>query len=97
MNRYGKDHKATTRRAIVEASGRRFKLDGIDGSGVATLMKDAGLTNGAVYAHFGSKDELVAATIADQLASHQHAAHRGHRPCRRGRVRQVVPVTGAAH
>lgn len=69
MSRYGKEHKATTRRAIVEASGRRFKLDGIDGSGVATLMKDAGLTNGAFYAHFESKDELVAATIADQLAS----------------------------
>ena len=67
MSRYGSDHKESTRRAIVEASGRRFKLDGIDGSGVATLMKDAGLTNGAFYAHFSSKDELVATTIADQL------------------------------
>lgn len=67
VSRYGSDHKASTRRAIVEASGRRFKLDGIDGSGVATLMKDAGLTNGAFYAHFASKDELVATTIADQL------------------------------
>ena len=68
MSRYGRDHKQSTRRTIVEASGRRFKLDGIDGSGVATLMKDAGLTNGAFYAHFSSKDELVATTIADQLA-----------------------------
>ena len=68
VSRYARDHKATTRRAIVEASGRRFKLDGIDGAGVATLMKDAGLTNGAFYAHFSSKDDLVAATIADQLA-----------------------------
>ncbi|MFM2072724.1 MAG: HTH-type transcriptional regulator TtgR [Actinomycetota bacterium] len=67
MSRYGSEHKATTRRAIVESSGRRFKLDGIDGSGVATLMKDAGLTNGAFYAHFSSKDELVATTIAHQL------------------------------
>ena len=31
-------------------------------------MKDAGLTNGALYAHFSSKDELVATAIADQLA-----------------------------
>jgi TetR/AcrR family transcriptional regulator, transcriptional repressor for nem operon len=67
MSRYGNDHKATTRRAIVESSGRRFKLDGIDGSGIATLMKDAGLTNGAFYAHFSSKDELVATTLAYQL------------------------------
>jgi TetR/AcrR family transcriptional regulator, transcriptional repressor for nem operon len=65
--RYSKDHKAATRRRIVEAAGRRFKRDGIDGSGIATLMADAGLTNGAFYAHFDSKDDLVATAVADQL------------------------------
>jgi TetR/AcrR family transcriptional repressor of nem operon len=65
--RYGKEHKQATRRRIIETAGRRFKRDGIDGSGVATLMADAGLTNGAFYAHFASKDDLVATTIADQL------------------------------
>ena len=65
--RYGKEHKDATRRRIVEAAGRRFKRDGIDGSGIATLMADAGLTNGAFYAHFDSKDDLVATTVADQL------------------------------
>ncbi len=40
---------------------------GIDGSGVATLMADAGLTNGAFYAHFASKEDLVATMVADQL------------------------------
>lgn len=35
-------------------------------------MKDAGLTNGTLYAHFASKDELVAAAIADQMRA-QHA------------------------
>ncbi|MDQ4114813.1 MAG: TetR/AcrR family transcriptional regulator, partial [Actinomycetota bacterium] len=48
-------------------AGRRLKSDGIDGSGVATLMKDAGLTNGAFYRHFESKDNLVAEAITDQL------------------------------
>jgi TetR/AcrR family transcriptional regulator, transcriptional repressor for nem operon len=67
MARYRKDHKLATRRRIVEAAGRRLKRDGIDGSGVATLMADAGLTNGAFYAHFDSKDDLVASTVADQL------------------------------
>jgi AcrR family transcriptional regulator len=38
--------------------------DGIDGSGIAALMADAGLTNGAFYAHFDSKDDLVATTVA---------------------------------
>lgn len=68
MARYGKDQKQATRQRILETAGRRFKRSGIDGSGVATLMSDAGLTNGAFYAHFSSKDDLVAATIGDQLA-----------------------------
>lgn len=67
MVRYGKEHKQVTRRRIIESAGRRLKRDGIDGSGVATLMKDAGLTNGAFYAHFPSKDDLVANVVADQL------------------------------
>lgn len=68
MARYDAKHKRATRQRIIETAGRRFKLDGIDGSGVAVLMKDAGLTNGAFYGHFGSKDDLVAAMLADQLA-----------------------------
>jgi AcrR family transcriptional regulator len=65
--RYGKDQKQATRRRIVEAAGRRFKQDGIDGAGVAAVMSDAGLTNGAFYAHFASKEDLVANVLADQL------------------------------
>jgi AcrR family transcriptional regulator len=65
--RYSKGHKLETRRRIVEAAGRRFKQDGIDGTGVATLMSDAGLTNGAFYAHFASKEDLVANVVAEQL------------------------------
>jgi TetR/AcrR family transcriptional regulator, transcriptional repressor for nem operon len=65
--RYGKEHKQATRRRIIEAAGRRLKRDGIDGSGVAALMADAGLTNGAFYSHFASKADLVATAVADQL------------------------------
>ena len=65
--RYDSDHKEATRQRILAASGRRMKLDGIDGSGVAALMADAGLTNGAFYAHFASKEDLVAQVVADQL------------------------------
>ena len=71
MVRYTKEHKQETRERIIATAGRRLKRDGIEGSGVATLMKDAGLTNGAFYAHFASKDDLVAEAIADQL----HALH----------------------
>ena len=65
--RYSKDHKQATRQRIIEAAGRRFKEDGIDGAGVATVMSDAGLTNGAFYAHFTSKEDLLANVLADQL------------------------------
>src|SRR5213079_2661729 len=65
--RYPKDQKQATRQRILEAAGRRFKQDGIEGAGVASLMSDAGLTNGAFYAHFTSKEDLVANVLADQL------------------------------
>src|SRR3954449_196626 len=71
--RYAKDHKQATRQRILEAAGRRFKQDGIDGAGVATLMSDAGLTNGAFYAHFASKEDLVANVLADQLRAQRHS------------------------
>ena len=65
--RYGTEHKQVTRRRIIETAGRRLKRDGIDGSGVATLMADAGLTNGAFYAHFASREDLVTTALAEQL------------------------------
>ena len=67
MARYGKEHKQATRQRIIEAAGARLKRDGVHGSGIATLMADAGLTNGAFYAHFESKEDLVASALAEQL------------------------------
>src|SRR5688500_10615430 len=71
--RYGKDHKQATRQRIVEAAGRRFKQAGTDGAGVAAVMSDAGLTNGAFYGHFSSKEDLVANVLADQLRAQRHS------------------------
>lgn len=67
MARYGTEHKEETRRRIIEGAGRRLKRDGIDGSGIAALMADAGLTNGAFYAHFASKEDLVASVVQEEL------------------------------
>src|SRR5947209_3011768 len=71
--RYSKDQNQATRRRILEAAGRRFKQDGIDGAGVAIVMSDAGLTNGAFYAHFTSKEDLVENVLADQLRAQRHS------------------------
>ena len=93
MARYGKEHKEATKRRIVEAAGPRLKHDGIDGSGVAVLMADAGLTNGAFYAHFASKDDLVATVVADQLRQQLERYRRaGGRPRRRRAAGARVPV-----
>ncbi|MEU4450437.1 TetR/AcrR family transcriptional regulator [Nocardioides sp. NPDC023903] len=68
MARYSPEHKEATRRRMIETAGRRLKSDGIDGSGIATLVADAGLTNGAFYGHFASKEDLVASVVTQQLA-----------------------------
>ena len=76
--RYSTDHKQATRQRILEAAGRRFKEDGIDGAGVAAVMSDAGLTNGAFYAHFASKEDLVANVLADQLRAQRQSLDAQH-------------------
>jgi TetR/AcrR family transcriptional regulator, transcriptional repressor for nem operon len=94
--RYGKEHKQATRRRIIETAGRRLKRDGIDGSGVASLMADAGLTNGAFYAHFASKDDLVATAVADQLRG-QREQYATQPPGRDGAELMVREYLSAAH
>ena len=64
-----KEHKAETRERILERAGALFRRDGIDGVSVPALMKEAGLTHGGFYAHFGSKDELVAEIIERTLGT----------------------------
>ncbi|WP_206061342.1 TetR/AcrR family transcriptional regulator [Nonomuraea basaltis] len=87
--RYRKEHKQETKRRIIETAGRRFKRDGIDGSGVSTLMKDAGLTNGAFYTHFESKEDLVATAIAEQLKAQAENVVAQAKPGRAG-LEQIV-------
>ena len=62
--RYDKGHKETSRRRIMDVASERFRSDGIAASGLATIMSDAGLTNGAFYPHFKSKAELVRESLA---------------------------------
>jgi TetR/AcrR family transcriptional repressor of nem operon len=94
--RYRKEHKQATRRRIIETAGRRFKRDGIDGAGIATLMADAGLTNGAFYAHFASKHDLVATAVADQLHQ-QHASLSTLAPDRAGVAQYVRAYLSVQH
>lgn len=96
MPRYDKEHKEATRQRIIETAGKRFKTDGFDGSGVATLMADAGLTNGAFYAHFESKDDLVATVVGEQL-TRQAESINALPPGRDGLARFIREYLSAEH
>lgn len=63
MARYSTDHKEKTRAAIVDAAAERIRSGGFDALGVASIMAEAGLTHGGFYAHFSSRDALLAAAV----------------------------------
>jgi TetR/AcrR family transcriptional regulator, transcriptional repressor for nem operon len=52
--------KEATHERIVEAAGRAIRRSGYSGTGVADIMKQAGLTHGGFYAHFASRDAMLA-------------------------------------
>jgi TetR/AcrR family transcriptional repressor of nem operon len=62
-----KEKSEANRAALVETASRLFRQKGIDGVGVAELSKSAGLTHGALYAHFPSKEALAAEALAWSL------------------------------
>jgi TetR/AcrR family transcriptional repressor of nem operon len=70
--RFEKGHKAATRQHILEVASKCFRREGISAAGISGIMGEAGLTNGAFYPHFGSKEELVREAVANALAEHQH-------------------------
>ncbi|MBB4570674.1 TetR/AcrR family transcriptional regulator [Rhizobium leucaenae] len=55
--------KQKTHERIVTLAAKRLREEGLEGIGVADLMKEAGLTVGGFYKHFASRDELVAEAV----------------------------------
>src|SRR6478752_6852590 len=55
-----REEAAANRERIVDVASRLFREKGFDGIGVADVMKEAGLTHGGFYGHFGSKEDLMA-------------------------------------
>src|SRR6516164_9199380 len=62
--RYPAKETAAKHERIVKEASRLFRERGFENVTVAEVMKAAGLTHGAFYAHFGSKQELQAAAIS---------------------------------
>jgi TetR/AcrR family transcriptional regulator, transcriptional repressor for nem operon len=69
--RYDKGHKDVTRQRIIDVAARQFRQEGVAAVGLAGIMSDAGLTNGAFYTHFGSKEDLVQAVLSKALAKRE--------------------------
>jgi TetR/AcrR family transcriptional repressor of nem operon len=61
--RYSNEHKAETRQRVLKEAAREIRAKGPDGVAVAGVMARAGLTHGGFYAHFESKEAMIAEAI----------------------------------
>lgn len=55
--------KEASHERIVDAAARAIRRSGYDGTGVADIMKEAGLTHGAFYAHFESREAMLVEAV----------------------------------
>jgi TetR/AcrR family transcriptional repressor of nem operon len=81
-----KDHKEKTKAKIVSAAAAAFREGGLSAIGVDEVMSRAGLTHGAFYSHFESKDDLVRAAL--ERASEETLEYLS-------KARESVPPEGA--
>jgi TetR/AcrR family transcriptional repressor of nem operon len=65
--RYDTEHKARTKEKVLREAANAIREEGPDRIGVAALMAKAGLTHGGFYAHFDSKDDLIAQAITQMF------------------------------
>jgi len=63
-----RDQVAKNRQRILEVAGALFREKGFEGVAVADIMQRAGLTHGAFYGHFASKEDLAAQSCAEAVA-----------------------------
>lgn len=63
------DSKRESQDRILDAAARRLREEGMGGAGIAAVMRDAGLTHGAFYSHFDTKDELASAAFTHAIGT----------------------------
>ena len=78
MRKIQQGRKEASHERILEAASRAIRRSGYDGAGVAAIMKEAGLTHGGFYAHFDSRDAMLAEATdragAESVAAQEHLA-----------------------
>jgi TetR/AcrR family transcriptional regulator, transcriptional repressor for nem operon len=63
MPRVSQAEKARNHQRIIEEASRQIRSNGIEGLGIADLMKSVGMTHGGFYRHFKDKEDLAVAAI----------------------------------
>ncbi len=66
---HSRAEKEKTHKRIVKIAAKRFREKGLAAVGIADLMKEAGLTVGGFYKHFGSRDDLVAEAVSSAFGT----------------------------
>ena len=88
-----------TRQKLLTAATAAFESQGFEGTRVADIAGEAGVSNGALYSHFGSKGELLAAALHDKghdELSSLFLEHPDHTDARPARVPRPPPRRAAA-
>jgi len=75
--RYDGNHKERTRARVLAEAAAAIRSKGVERVGVAEVMAGAGLTHGGFYAHFKSKDDLVAQAVTHMFEA-AHASFLSH-------------------
>ncbi len=70
--RVSREKAAQNRQSILTAAARLFRERGIGATGVDAITEEAGLTHGAVYSQFGSKEAIAAEAIRGALKGSEH-------------------------
>ena len=63
--RYRPEHKAETHKEIVKDASRRVRTAGWNGTAIAAVMQDTGMTHGGFYKHFASKADLLVESLKE--------------------------------
>jgi TetR/AcrR family transcriptional repressor of nem operon len=88
--RYGSEHKAAVHQKIVKDAARRVRAEGITGAAVTAVMRDAGLTHGGFYKHFGSKDQLLLESLSEAFREMADFLARAGEHSRRGTAWKAI-------
>jgi len=88
--RYQPQHKADIHQKIVKDAARRLRARGLTGAAVSAVMRDAGLTHGGFYKHFGSKDELVLESLREAFQEIADFMARAAEKCRPGTAWKAI-------